>query len=112
MTHIFALLYAISTIGFMVACLPQVVQVLRTKTVEGISLQAYDMWFIMQVISMPYIYRSGDLLWLIANVVWVVYYGAMILLIAHYRYPRYVRVLVDKFVRFLRHMPVPGRMRN
>ncbi len=107
MTHIFALLYTLSAFGFIIACLPQIVQIIRTKSVEGISIQTYDMWFVMQLISMPYIYQSGDMLWLSANIVWVAYYGGMVLLIEHYRYPRYIRNLVDKFVAVLRLIPVP-----
>ncbi len=105
MTHFFAILYAISTIGFIVACLPQVIQVLKTKNVEGISLQTYDMWFIMQVMSMPYIYQSGDVLWIAANLVWSAYYLIMVILIQHYRYPRYIRAIVDKVVKLLRLVP-------
>lgn len=112
MTHIFALLYAISAVGFIAACLPQIIQIVRTKTVEGISLQSYDMWFVMQVISMPYIYQSGDMMWFGANVVWVAYYAAMITLIEHYRYPHYMRVIVDKLVQVLRFVPVSARVKN
>lgn len=112
MIQIFAILYTISTIGFIIAGLPQIIQVLRTKMVEGISLQTYDLWFVMQLVSTPYIAQSGDLLWQSANIMWIVYYGLMILLIEHYRYPHYVRVLVDKFVQVLRLIPVPARTKN
>lgn len=107
MIHTFAILYAISAFGFVIACLPQIIQVVRTKTVEGISLQTYDMWLVMQVISMPYILQSGDLLWISANIVWVAYYAAMVVLIEHYRYPHYVQVIVSKFVHVTRLLPVP-----
>lgn len=106
MTRLFAILYAISAFGFIVACMPQIVQVIKTKTVEGISLQTYDMWFVMQLISMPYIFQSGDVLWICANVIWIVYYLAMVLLIQHYRYPHYIRVAVQKLVGILRLVPV------
>lgn len=112
MTQSFAILYAISTFGFIIACVPQLVQILKTKNVEGISLQTYDMWLIMQAISMPYIYQSADGLWIGANIMWIAYYAAMVVLIQHYRYPHYVRMLVGKFVQVLRFFPVPNRAKN
>lgn len=112
MTHIFAILYAISAVGSVVACLPQIIQVLKTKTVEGISLQTYDMWFVMQAVSMPYIVQSGDSLWITANIVWIAYYLAMALLIQHYRYPHYISVVVGKLVSALRLVPVLVRPRH
>jgi len=112
MTQFFPLLYAISSFGFIIGCIPQIIHILKTKTVEGISLQTYDMWFAMQVISMPYIYQSADPLWIGANIVWLVYYAAMVVMIQHYRYPHYIRMLVSKFVHVLRILPVPARVKN
>ena len=109
MTHFFALLYGIAAIASIVACLPQIIQIVKTKTVEGISLQSYDMWLILQIASMPYIYQSGDMLWFGANVIWVAYYLAMVLLIQHYRYPRYIRTLIHKIVSIARLVPVRVR---
>ncbi len=106
MTHTFALLYGIAAVASIVACLPQIIQIIKTQNVEGISLQSYDMWLVLQIISMPYIYQSGDMLWFGANVLWGAYYFAMVLLIQHYRYPRFIRNIVKKVVAVLRLFPV------
>lgn len=112
MNQVFSTLYAISSVGFIVACLPQIIQILRTKTVEGISTQTYDMWLCLQIFAMPYTFESGNPLWIGANFMWLLYYSAMVVLIQHYRYPHYVRVIVDKLVRVLRFVAVPMHTRN
>ena len=109
MNSVFSFLFAASTIGFIVACFPQIIHILRTKTVEGLSLQTYDMWFWFQVAAMPYIYQSGDTMWIAANIMWFVYYLAMVLLIQHYRSPHYIRVIVDRIVGTLKLMPVHSK---
>jgi hypothetical protein len=112
MNSIFSILYAIASVGFIIAVLPQLIHIIRAKTVEGFSLQTYDIWVVLQLASMPYIYQTGDVMWFAANAVWLVYYFTMVLLIQHYRYPHYMRVIVDKVVRVLRLVPVPIRTRG
>lgn len=105
MDQLVTLLYVGATLGFLVAGLPQIIQILKTKTVEGVSLQTYDLWFVLQISSTPYIIQSGNIMWMISNAVWLVYYFAMILLIQHYRYPQYIRVIVSRMVAVLRVVP-------
>lgn len=112
MNNFFSILYAASSIGFILACSPQLIHIIRSKTVEGLSLQTYDMWFALQVIAMPYIYQTGDAMWIVGNIFWCAYYLTMALLIQHYRYPHYIRVIVDKLVHVLRFVPVPVHHRN
>ncbi len=109
MNHIFALIYAVASLSSIAACIPQVVQILHTKNVEGISIQTYDMWFVMQLIAVPYMVQSGDLLWVAAGLLWAVYYLTVIILIEHYRYPHYVRVIVSRLVGVLRAAPVHAK---
>lgn len=105
----FAILYAAASIASIVACLPQIVQILRTKNVEGISLETYDMWFIFQIMALPYAIQSGDVVWISAGLLWAVYYVTMVALIEHYRYPHYIRYVVDKVVSVLRLVPIHTR---
>ena len=109
MNHIFALIYGIASVTSIIACIPQLLQILRTKNVEGISIQTYDMWFVMQLFAIPYTIQSGDLLWMAAGFMWAVYYLAVIVLIEHYRYPHYIRVIVAKLVGVLRVIPVHAK---
>lgn len=109
MNHIFAIMYALASIAAIVGCIPQVTQILRTKNVEGISLQTYDMWFLMQIFGVPYTIQSGDPLWVAAGVSWAVYYLTVIILIEHYRYPHYISVIVARLVSVLRVIPVHAK---
>lgn len=109
MNHIFAIIYGIASITSIVACVPQLTQILRTKNVEGISLQTYDMWFLMQLFAIPYTIQSGDLLWMAAGLLWAVYYLTIIVMIEHYRYPHYIRVIVAKLVSVLRVIPAHAK---
>ena len=98
-------LYGISAIGFILAGIPQIVQILKTKTVEGISLQMYDMWLMLQIFAFPYVLQSRNVMWIISSALWIVYYAVMVALIKHYRYPRYVQNAVQHFVAILRLLP-------
>jgi uncharacterized protein with PQ loop repeat len=109
MNHIFAFIYAAASITSIIACIPQLTQILRTKNVEGISLQTYDMWFIMQLFAIPYTIQSGDMLWVAAGILWATYYLTIILLIEHYHYPHYIRVIVARLVSVLRVIPVHAK---
>lgn len=111
MEQLFAIIYGISAVALVASGLPQIMQVLRTKDVEGISLETYDMWLVFQLLSMPYIIQSHDWLWIGANLLWAAYYAVMIILIEHYRYPHYVQVVVDSFARFVRIL-VPLRSKR
>lgn len=106
MNHIFAIIYAVASITSIIACIPQLTQILRTKNVEGISLQTYDMWFVMQLFAIPYTVQSGDMLWVVAGLLWASYYLTMIIMIEHYRYPHYIRAIATRFVSVLRVIPV------
>ena len=112
MTHYFAIMYAVASVATIVGCLPQVIQVFKTKNVEGISLQTYELWLIFQLLSIPYIYQSGDIMWIAANLAWTAYYVLMIILIQVYRYPHYIRVAVSRFVKVLKLIPVPSHIKN
>ena len=102
----FAILYAASSLASIAACLPQIIQIIKTKNVEGISLQTYDMWLLLQIVGIPYTVQSGDPVWACAAVLWLVYYIVMVILIEHYRYPHYIRAVVDKVVAVLRFLPL------
>ena len=107
--NILALLYIIASIATVSAGLPQIIQIIRTKDVEGISLQTYDMWALFQTVSIPYTIESGNILWLCTSIGWLTYYVIVILLIEHYQYPHYIRAIVDRVVAVLRLVPVHTR---
>ncbi len=102
----FSLLYIIASVASIAAGLPQIIQILKTKNVEGISMQTYTMWFVLQAICLPYNFQSGDMMWFAICILWTAYYIVMIVLIKYYKYPRYIRSLVDTFVRIVRLVPV------
>lgn len=106
---LFALLYILASVMSILAGLPQIIQILRTKNVEGINLQTYDMWAVLQVASLPYTVQSGNALWFGVSVGWLTYYTAVIILIEHYRYPHYIRVVLHHVVTILRLLPVRTR---
>lgn len=101
-----ATLYAIAALSSIAACTPQIIQILKTKNVEGISLQTYDLWFILQLTAIPYVVQSGNVLWATASILWAVYYAVMIVLIQYYRYPHYIRSTVGRLVAILRFVPI------
>ncbi len=101
-----ALLYILASVTSILAGLPQIVQILRTKNVEGINLQTYDMWAVLQAAGLPYTVQSGNALWFGVSIGWLIYYVAVIILIEHYRYPHYISVILSHVASFLKLLPV------
>lgn len=104
--NIFAIMYIFAASTSIIAGLPQILQIIRTKNVEGISLQTYDMWAALQVMSLPYTIQSGNVLWSSVSVGWLVYYVVVVFLIERYSYPRYMKYILNRIARLLRLVPV------
>ena len=108
--NIFAIMYVFASTTSILAGIPQIVQIIRSKNVEGISLQTYDMWALLQVMSLPYTVQSGNILWSGVSVAWLAYYLVVVFLIERYSYPRYTRYIVSHVARLLSFVPAHARV--
>lgn len=104
-----AVTYLIANISQFIACAPQIVQVVHTKDAGALSLKSHEMWFVLQLACLPYVFNSSDVLWMIVGALWAVYYAAMVWLIARYKYPNYARLWLQSLVHRRALLPVRAR---
>jgi uncharacterized protein with PQ loop repeat len=94
-----AVTYLIANIAQFAACAPQIIQVVRTKDANGLSMKSHEMWFILQLACLPYVFDSSDTIWIFVGCLWALYYALMVWLIARYRYPNYIRLWLQKLLQ-------------
>ena len=73
---------AIISIG---ACVPQIRRLIQTKNSDGFSVPTWVMWSGTQVVTLVYVISLQAMLMVAVNIIWVTFYGAMTILIVHYR---------------------------
>lgn len=78
-------LYTIAAMVAISACVPQVVQLWRSKRSDDFSLQSWMTWTFTQVVTLTYVISIGNVLMGVVNFIWVSFYACMTILIVRYR---------------------------
>jgi len=79
------LLYLVTSLASLGASVPQVIQLFKEKRSEELSLSTWSMWFLCQITFLVYVSARGETLMLVTNMVWLVFYAAMLWMIVYYR---------------------------
>jgi len=82
---ILELLYTLAAVVALGACVPQMRQLITTRQSDELSLWAWFLWTLTQVITLLYVVSLGNILMICVNVAWVSFYGVMTVLIVRYR---------------------------
>lgn len=78
------ILYTISAGISLIACIPQLRQLVMTKRSEEFSLQTWFLWAATQAITLVYVISIHNILMITVNILWVSFYVLMTYLIFHY----------------------------
>lgn len=95
MTYI-TILYMIAVFFSLVASIPQVMTLYRVKCSDEFQLTTWIVWLFMQVVSLVYMTSIGNLLLIVANTLWVMFYLLMMVLIIVYRPKALLRVRFNR----------------
>ena len=79
------IIYILTALIALSACVPQVKQLLKSKRSDEFSLQTWLTWTCTQLATFAYVVMIGDVLMACVNVVWVSFYAYMTFLIVRYR---------------------------
>ena len=79
------LFYLISTIISLMACAPQIKQLIKTRRSDEFNMATWTTWFLTQFVSLSYALSVGEMILVIANFFWVSFYMTMVGLIVYYR---------------------------
>ncbi|NCU38458.1 hypothetical protein EOL96_05395 [Candidatus Saccharibacteria bacterium] len=91
--------YLFANISQFIACAPQIILVVRTKNASSLNLRSYEMWFMLQLACLPYIFHLNNILFMIMGVAWALYYLLMAWLIIRYKYPHYLRMWAQSLLQ-------------
>lgn len=83
--HLFEILYMTSTAVALIACIPQMRQLIATKCSDEFSLTTWTMWIFTQGISLMYVLSLKQMLLVLASGLWTMFYIIMVSLILYYR---------------------------
>jgi uncharacterized protein with PQ loop repeat len=79
------ILYILSSTIAILSSMPQVMQLLRTKASEELSVPTWSMWLATQFVSVAYMANLGNLLLMCFSIAWLSFYTVMMVLIIRYR---------------------------
>lgn len=79
------ILYTISATIAICACVPQVLQLFRSKHSDEFSIQTWLTWTLTQMMTFVYVASIGNLLLMVVNGIWVSFYACMTIMILRYR---------------------------
>ncbi|NLA43171.1 hypothetical protein GX865_03415, partial [Candidatus Saccharibacteria bacterium] len=79
-------IYTIFVAISILACVPQVLQLLRVKQSTEFELRTWTIWLVSQTISTIYFFEIKAYLVAIFAIGWSLFYLAMVALIIYYRY--------------------------
>ena len=82
---IIQILYTIAAMIAIGACIPQVVQLWRSKRSDDFSLQTWMTWTFTQMVTLVYVLSIGNVLMGIVNGIWVTFYACMTIMIVRFR---------------------------
>lgn len=79
-------IYIIFVTLSIIACAPQLLQLVKVKQSNEFELRTWIIWFIAQVISTIYLLSLQTYLVALFSTAWMIFYAAMVWLILYYRY--------------------------
>lgn len=91
------IIYTLTALVALGACLPQIKQLLTAKRSDEFSLHTWSIWTVTQLATLIYVIGLGEALMMYVNLAWVSFYAFMVVLIVRYRRP--VTVLAPERVR-------------
>ena len=80
------ILYIISGIVALSACVPQLKQLVRTRETAELSLSTWAMWTATHTVTFWYVVSINNVLMAMICAAWVAFYATMTYLIIHYRH--------------------------
>ena len=90
------ILYGIGTVAAIIACLPQMHQLMVTKRSDEFSLSTWVIWLGGQAMAFIYISSLGETLVALASACWTAFYAFMVGLILYYRRPAHQLRLAEE----------------
>lgn len=78
-------IYLISSSIGILAMIPQLVRLIKTKQSDGLSLTTWGTWACCQMVSFAYAISINARAYIIVNLFWISFYWAMAFLIIKYR---------------------------
>lgn len=81
------IIYIITALVALSACLPQIKKLLVAKRSDEFSLQTWSIWTMTQLATLVYVMSLGEVLMILVNLSWVSFYAFMVVLIVRYRRP-------------------------
>lgn len=91
---IIEIIYITSTLVALSASVPQIIQLLRTKASDELSISTWTLWLGTQFITVLYMISTGNKLLIAVSCSWAVFYVVMLGLILKYRLPKQTPVPV------------------
>jgi uncharacterized protein with PQ loop repeat len=79
------IIYIISTLIAIIASIPQIRQLYRTKRSDELSIPTWTIWLVTQFVTLAYISTVQDPILTAVASTWVLFYVVMISLIMYYR---------------------------
>jgi uncharacterized protein with PQ loop repeat len=83
--QIIHLIYITSAAMAIIACIPQLRQLIQTKQSDEFKLSTWVVWLGAQAVSSIYAISVDDPLYLIVSTGWFAFYALMVVLIVRYR---------------------------
>lgn len=78
-------IYLISSSVGIIAMIPQLVRLIKTKQSDGLSLTTWGTWACCQMVSFAYAVSINARAYMLVNIFWISFYWAMAFLIIKYR---------------------------
>lgn len=85
MNNTLTLLLLITGSISVIATIPQIVKLIKTKQSEELSLISWTIWLMYQTVSFLYSIQIKSIAYTIINGVWICFYVLMVVLIIRYR---------------------------
>ncbi len=82
--HVFEIIYVLSVLIGVGACVPQVVALWRKKAADEFSVPTWTLWLMTQTMSLTYAISINNAFIIAANICWLTFYMIMISLIVYY----------------------------
>ena len=79
------LLYILASVASVIVMYPQIKKLLITKQSDELSLTTWGVWASYQVIALFYAISLFAVPYILVNIVWIIFYGIMLVLIFKYR---------------------------
>lgn len=85
MIEIIQTIYLISATVGIIAMIPQLRRLIKTKQSDGLSLTTWSTWACCQMVSFIYAMSIDARAYMLVGAVWITFYWTMVVLIVRYR---------------------------